>query len=206
MEMNQETIYSLILIGLMLLGIVLSLFVGKPVTSPVKLHKRVYKVLNGFARPRKFRVLEKVTFETKKGPQTVDHVLVGYFGVLFVNDLLLDGDYYGEMNDEKWICNKTNRQDDSVTRIGSVENPLRSASACMEAAVDMFARHNIYNLPMDVVAVKAFKKGDFLITGSKENAFTLRGLRSFFLRSWFEKDTGLEVQQICDILTGRAKA
>lgn len=203
MEMNIETIYTIVLAALMVIGIVLT-FIIRPTTDPTKLHRRVGNALRRYARPRRYRVLDNVTFETKKGPQTVDHILVGYFGLLFVGDLLLDGDYYGALSDEKWIVNKTNRQDDSTTRVGSVENPLISTRACMEAAIDRLARGGVYNLPMEAVAVKAFKKGDFLITGSKDCVFHLRGLNGYFLRSWFEKDTGLDVEKVCALLSQKA--
>lgn len=205
MELTQEMIYAIVLAALMIVGIVLT-FVIKPTTDPAKLHGRVHKALNAFARPRRFRVLDQVSFETKKGTQTIDHIMVGYFGLLFVNDLLLDGDYYGELDDEKWICSKTNRQDDTTQRIGSVENPLTAARACMEGAIDRLARAGVYNLPMEAVAVKAHKKGEFLITGGKGCVFHLRGIKGYFLRSWFEKDTGLDVDKICAILTEEAEA
>ena len=204
MEMTQETIYSIILMGLMIVGIVLTFVVGKTTTDPAKLHKRVYNLLNNYARPRKFRVLNNVPVETKDGVQTVDHVMVGYFGLLFVNDLLLHGDYYGELPDSQWICSKTDKQSDTTTRIGSVANPLLSARACMEASVDLLARHCVYNMPMDAIAVKAHKKGEFVITGSKNCVFTLRSLRGFLQYNFFLKDTGLDVDKVCAILEGKA--
>ena len=204
MEMNQETIYSIILMGLMIVGILLTFLIGKPTTNPTKLHKRVYNILNNYARPRHFRVLNNVAVETKDGTQTVDHVMVGYFGVLFVNDLLLHGDYYGELTDSQWICSKTDKQSDTTTRIGSVANPLLSARACMEATVDTLARHGVYNMPMEAVAVKAHKKGQFVITGSKDCVFNLRSLRGFLQYNFFLKDTGLDVDKICAILEGKA--
>lgn len=203
MELTQETIYSLILMGVMIIGIILTFVVGKTTTDPEKLHKKVHKRLMAYARPRKYRVLDNVSIETKDGMQTVDHVMVGYFGVLFVNDLLLHGDYYGQLNDERWACNKTDKQSDTTTRIGVVENPLRGARACMDAALALLARRGIYNVSAEAIAVKAHKKGEFVITGGKNHVFTLRSLGSCLHQSWIEKDDGQDVEKICAILEGR---
>lgn len=205
MNNANETVYYIILIVLMVIGIALTFVLGRP-KSEATLHGRIRKALNSYARIRKFRVLDQVTFETKKGAVAVDHVMVGYFGVLFVNDLLLDGDYYGELTDAQWVCSRTESSNDFTTRIGSVANPLLSAQACAEAARDLCARQDVFNLPMECIAVKAYKKGDFVITGAKDCVFNLRSLRVYLQRSWFDKDTGLDVDQICSVLLGENKA
>ena len=196
---QQEKIYYIVLIVLMLLGIVAT-FVFRKVTDPVKLRRRVEKALLRYARPRKYRVLNNVTFDTRKGKVTVDHLLVGYFGVLFVGDLVLDGDYYGEMDDENWICSQTERSTETTTRVGTQPNPVRLGRLAMEAARDRCARTDIFNLPMEAIAVSAYKSTDFVITGSKGYAMALPALRTYLLRSWFDKDTGLNVDAVCDAL------
>lgn len=196
---QQEKIYYIILIAVMLLGIAAT-FLFRKTTDPVKLRRKVEKALLRFARPRKYRVLNNVAFDTREGRVTVDHLLVGYFGVLFVGDLVLDGDYYGEMEDKTWICSRTERSTDTTTRVGSQPNPVRIGRLAMEAARERCARAEIFNLPMEAIAVKAYKSGDFVITGSKDYVMTLPGLRNYLLRSWIEKDTGLDVEAVSKAL------
>lgn len=204
MQLTQEMIYSIVFMAILIIGILLTFLLGKPVTDPAKLHKRVFDRLNSYARPRKYRVLNNVSVETKNGTKTVDHILVGSFGMLFVNDLLLDGDYYGQLTDERWACNKTDKQTDTTTRVGMVENPLLGARACMDAAVALLTRHGIYNVSADAVAVKAHKKGEFIVTNGKGRVFTLRSLGSCLRQDWIEKNDGQDADKICAILEGKA--
>jgi len=204
MEMNQETIYTIVLAAVMVVGIILT-FVIKPTKDPAKLRGRVSRLLNNFARPRKFRVLDGLTVEGKNGKCTIDHVLVGSFGVLFVNDLLLEGDYTGNLVEGDWICSKTNRQDDSVTRIGRVENPLVAAREFEAAARALLTANRVACPAMESVVVTAHNKGAFLITGSKDLVFNLRSLRSYLNNSaWIQKEEKADIDRICEVLSGKA--
>lgn len=205
MEMNKEMIYSIVLAVVMAVGIVLT-FIIKPTKDPAKLRGRVSRVLNKFAAPRKFRVLDHVTIEGKDGLCTIDHVLVGWFGILFVNDLLLEGDYTGNLIEGDWICTKTNRQDErDVTRLGRVENPLVAAREFEAAARALLTTNKVACPAMESVVVTAYNKGKFFITGSKDLVFNLRTLRSYLsLSAWIQKDAKADVERICNVLSGKA--
>ena len=204
MQMNQDTVYTIILAVLMLVGIALT-FIIKPTTDPVKLRGRVSKCLNKFAAPRKFRVLDNVEIEGKNGKCTIDHVLVGYFGVLFVNDLTLQGDYTGNLVEGNWICSKTNRQDDTTTRLGSVENPLVAAREFEAAARALLTANSVACPAMESVVVTAHNKGSFFITGSKDLVFNLRTLRRYLgMAAWIQKDEKVNIDRVCKVLGGKA--
>jgi hypothetical protein len=161
--------------------------------------------LNKFAAPRKFRVLDNVEIESKNGKCTIDHVLVGYFGVLFVNDLTLQGDYTGNLVEGNWICSKTNRQDDTTTRLGSVENPLVAAREFEAAARALLTANSVACPAMEAVVVTAHNKGSFFITGSKDLVFNLRTLRLYLsMAAWIQKDEKVNIDRVCKVLGGKA--
>jgi len=204
MQMSQETVYTIVLAALMVVGIILT-FIIKPTTDPVKLRGRVSSCLKKFAAPRKFRVLDNVEIEGKNGRCSIDHVLVGFFGVLFVNDLTLAGDYTGNLIEGNWICSKTNRQDDTTTRLGSVENPLVAAREFEAAARALLTANKVGCPAMESIVATAHKKGSFFITGSKDIVFNLRTLRSYLNNSaWLQKDEKVDIDRICKVLEGKA--
>jgi len=192
---------ALTLIFFMLLAIAAT-FLVQGTKKPAKLRRRVSRALRSYAGLRRFAVLDNITFELRGKPCTADHVMVGFFGVLFVGDLVLKGDYYGELDGETWVCNTPAKEDDFAVRVGAEPNPLLSGRACMEAARDLCARSGIYSLQMDCIAVNAHSKGMFLVTGGKDCTFNLRTLRGYLQRSWFSQDNGVDVQKVVRALTG----
>ena len=203
MQMNQETVYTIVLAALMVIGIALT-FVVKPTTDPAKLRGRVAKCLGKFAAPRKFRVMDNLEIEGRDGKCTIDHVLVGSFGVLFVNDLTMAGDYTGNLVEGNWVCSKTNRQDDVTTRLGSVENPLVAARTFEAAARALLTANKVACPAMESIVAVTHKKGSFFITGSKDLTFNLRTLRSYLNNSaWIQKNEKVDIDRVCKVLGGK---
>ena len=62
----------------------------------------VKSILKRFAFPRKYKVLENVSMELDGKTQTIDFVMVGEFGLLFVSALQGKGDFYGDFTEEYW--------------------------------------------------------------------------------------------------------
>lgn len=185
-----------------LLAIVLAIRGGN---SPDARKKKVASTLKGYAGIRNYKVLNNVVLKQGSQELVADHILVGFFGLLIVSDLVLDGDYYGELNDATWVCNTPVKEKEVSRRIGTVANPMEHNRQCLEAVRTLFAHNGIYNLQMDSLVVVAWPKPTMVITGSKDKVVNLKGLRSFLGKDRFSRDNGLDVDKLTALLEGAAE-
>ncbi|WP_312643493.1 nuclease-related domain-containing protein [Hydrogenoanaerobacterium sp.] len=163
-------------------------------TSVAGQYRRVTGTLKKFASIRSYKVLQDITLDCGKETVHIDHILVGFFGLLFVNTQVENADYYGEEREEYWSVVK----DDVKTRI---KNPLNEGIAAMDAARKIFAKNNVYNIQMEQVVVftSAFKKNVLYVKDTLP-IVNVRKLGSLLSKTRFEKDNGVDVEQLVKLL------
>ena len=162
--------------------------------KPEKRKKKVEATLRKFAALRKYKVLSNV----KLGDTVVDHILLGYFGLVFVNDLCEQGYYYGRLEDSNWICSdspETLEKKGTMKRV-TVENPLPLGENAIRALREHLSKKSIYKIGMENVAVITDNSSVIQITGSKEKVMNLKGLSSMLSKSKYSSDAGLDIDKI----------
>ena len=165
-------------------------------------HRRVSSALRRFASIRGYRVLDDVTIKADGRTLHVDHILVGYFGMLLVADLCQADDYYGHIDDRNWSCNTRGAEDTPSMRKGSIPNPLPNNTKCIELIRGIFSKNGVYNISIDSVAVAAHPRSTLYISGRKESVLTLAELRSLLGKSKYSQDNGVDVEKLCSLLQG----
>ncbi len=205
--MNQDTLnylsqnlYAIIFAFLCLVFLIVSL-TWKGIKNPVRLRKRVSAVLRRFALLRRFKVLDNLTLSHGGKTVTVDHVLVGHFGLLLVTDLVGRGDYYGQLDDKQWVCNTFNKREEATLRVGSYPNPLTHNEDCAVVIREILSTHKIFGMAIDGIAVSTHNRGDFLVTGGTKKAFNLRGLSPYLEQERLSADKGVDVDKISEVLS-----
>lgn len=167
-------------------------------------HRRVSGALRGYARLRSFKVLDNIVLPAAggSGTVTIDHVLVGFFGLLFVTDLTLDGDYYGSVKEATWSCTTRGNSEGTVLaeKVASIPNPLFTNDRAREAALRVFSKNGIYNLRIESMAVAASKASVFYISGGEGKVTPINKLRLALDSTRFDQDNGLDVEKIADVL------
>ena len=173
-------------------------------------HRRVSGTLRGYARLRRFKVLDNIVLPAASGSGTVtiDHVLVGFFGLLFVTDLTLDGDYYGSVKEATWSCTTRQNSDGTVLaeKVASLPNPLITNDRAKEAALRVFSKNNIYNLKIESMAVAASNASVFYISGGEGKVTPIGKLRQALDSTRFDQDNGLDVEKIAQVLRNASVA
>lgn len=192
--------YAMLLAVIALLGGLWFLYsYTKTHYNPEKRKKRVSGILRGFARPRGYRVLDHVELEG------IDHVLVGYFGLLLVSDLPGEGVYYGELADSKWVCSdppeRLERGKDM--RRQTIQNPLPAGERAIGLLRERLSKNGIYKLQMEHVAVISNRGSSVQITGSKGKVMNLRGLSDLLSKSKYSADAGLDIPSLCAAIEGK---
>ena len=158
----------------------------------------VKSILKRFAFPRKYKVLENVSMELDGKTQTIDFVMVGEFGLLFVSALQGKGDFYGDFTEEYWSFV------DNEKKVRFL-NPVKE----MEKKLDMFrrlmAKKKVYNLKIESAVVIVGSKADapmYLSHVGKENiVMTVNQFKKLLEKEKFEQDNNIDVAAVTDVLS-----
>lgn len=158
----------------------------------------VKSILKRFAFPRKYKVLENVSMELDGKTQTIDFVMVGEFGLLFVSALQGKGDFYGDFTEEYWSFV------DNEKKVRFL-NPVKE----MDKKLDMFrrlmAKKKVYNLKIESAIVIVGSKADapmYLSHVGKENiVMTVNQFKKLLEKEKFEQDNNIDVAAVTDVLS-----
>lgn len=158
----------------------------------------VKSILKRFAFPRKYKVLENVSMELDGKTQTIDFVMVGEFGLLFVSALQGKGDFYGDFTEEYWSFV------DNEKKVRFL-NPIKE----MDKKLDMFrrlmAKKKVYNLKIESAVVIVGSKADapmYLSHVGKENiVMTVNQFKKLLEKEKFEQDNNIDVAAVTDVLS-----
>lgn len=158
----------------------------------------VKSALHRYALTHNYKVLENVQMQLDGQTQTIDYVLVGFFGLLFVSALQGKGDFYGDFKEPRW----TFVDDEKKVRF---DNPVLEMDKKLEMFRRLMAQKKVYNIKVDSAVVISSTKSDipmYLSHVRDENiVMSLKEFKKFLGAEKFEKDNGLDVEKICDVLS-----
>lgn len=157
----------------------------------------VEKQLKGFASNRDVTILSDVAVNDGEKAVHFDHVLIGYFGVLFIQSIQGAGSFWGDAKQEYWAFT-----DSGKSKI-VFKNPLTE----MEEKIRVFRRalgkHKIYNVPIHsaVVIVTMGQSPKMYLSNIKDedNILLEKQLREYLYGEIFEQDNKVEPKSIADI-------
>lgn len=184
----------MVVVALWVIIALIVLILWKRSSSAEGQKRRAAGALKKFAAIRSYKVLQDITLDCGKETVHIDHILVGFFGLLFVNVEVENADYYGDETGEQWSVVKN----DVKTYIN---NPLNEGIAAMDATRKIFAKNNIYNIQMEQVVVftSAFKKNTLYIKDTLP-VVNVRKLSSLLSKTRFEKDNGVDVERLVKLI------
>ena len=157
----------------------------------------VKSILKRYALSRNYKVLENVTLNYEGKTQTIDFVLVGFFGLLFVSALQGKGDFYGDLKEPRWSF----VDDEKKVRF---DNPVLEMDKKIELFRRLMAQKKVYNLKVDSAVVIVGTKSDvpmYLSHMREENiVMTVKEFKRFLEKEKFEKDNNVDVEEIAKLL------
>ena len=163
--------------------------------DPQRQHRRISRCLRRYAGIRSFRVLDDITVPFQGRVGHVDHLLIGFFGVLAVCDLTARGDYYGDVRDENWVHISDNRR----TRLPNAAQQMSDCIACLR---EQLSKRKTYNIPFTSILVVADKKKKTTAALTKTPQIVyFKELKGYLHRAAFDKDCDIDVPALTDLLT-----
>ena len=160
----------------------------------------VSKALKRYASPRGMTVLSDVSISNGNENAHFDHVLIGYFGVLFVQSIQGAGSFWGDGKQDTWAF----RDEKSKTKL-LFKNPFDEMNAKLSIFRSVLAQNKQYKVPVDS-AVVIVTLGDaprmYLSNIKDSDTIMLDSQLSAFLRDErFEKDNGVDVEAVAKLFS-----
>ena len=158
----------------------------------------VSKALKRYASPRGMTVLSDVSISNGNENAHFDHVLIGYFGVLFVQSIQGAGSFWGDGKQDTWAFS----DEKSKTKL-LFKNPFDEMNAKLSIFRSVLAQNKQYKVPVDS-AVVIVTLGDsprmYLSNIKDSDTIMLDSQLSAFLRDErFEKDNGVDVEAVAKL-------
>ena len=156
--------------------------------------KKVVGQLKKFGPIRGYQVLTDLPLTNGKKTSTADGILVGYFGLMVVSAVQDIGEYYGDLDSEKWIRYWKERK-------YFLENTYARNHETAMIIRDLLSREKIYRVPVDEFVVFTGKKSKVLVCiKNGGELIPYSSFKSLLGRSKYEEDKGYNVEQIAEIL------
>ena len=147
-----------------------------------------------FARLRNYKVLDNVTLSDGKRTGQIDHILIGFFGILFVKTFHDPGAYYGDSRGETWAFTANDYK-------ANFPNPVLQAEEVIDIARKVFSEHGVYNIPMEPLVVLAGRRSSIELYASKDTpALTIKKLGEYLRQPKFEKDNDMDVPKLLQLI------
>ena len=110
--------------------------------------KKVASILRNFAGIRSFKVINNVDLPLGDGRCThIDHILIGFFGLMVLENRSERGVIYGEAREREWISVVTNKN--GSEKRTKFKNPVTLNQEHCEAIRSIFQKEKIYKIDME---------------------------------------------------------
>ena len=155
----------------------------------------VSKALKRYASPRGMTVLSDVSISNGNENAHFDHVLIGYFGVLFVQSIQGAGSFWGDGKQDTWAFS----DEKSKTKL-LFKNPFDEMNAKLSIFRSVLAQNKQYKVPVDsaVVIVTLGDAPRMYLSNIKDSDTIMLDsqLSAFLCDERFEKDNGVDVEAV----------
>lgn len=156
--------------------------------------RRVDTLLKKFGVIRNYRVLRDVTLVIGERRAKIEHMMVGFFGVLIASSVNDTAEYYGTVRDEYWTKVTDQKRE-------KIENFERKNQQDIDVLREIFSKNGVYGIRMEGVVVFCGNHKKTLIGVTGSNALMdLRTFKAYLGKSKFEKDNDVDVPALCALL------
>ncbi|WP_040195898.1 nuclease-related domain-containing protein [Candidatus Soleaferrea massiliensis] len=184
---------TIILVVLLILKVRQNMLENKGVLGK----RKVAAMLKKYASIRNFKVLDDIDLRFKGNTYHIDHVLIGFFGIMLVNTMPMRGDFYCNEKEKEWAYYRA--QGGKKIRL---PNPVMQNTENTVALRSLFASDNIYKIPMETAVVfpGSKKKCHIYVTGGNMSAMYLKQFKKYLRHSKFEADKDMDVPMLTEAI------
>ena len=188
---------------LTILGVLIVLIILLIVLNATKKgSKKLISVLKKFAGIRSFKVINNLKLPSKDDTYVViDHILIGFFGMLVLKRYDFGGTVYGDIRDKEWISVTTKDNIDKKIRF---KNPVIANQEATEAIRKVFQKENIYKIDIENYAVFTNNNVQLSLLPNVP-AMTLKAFKKLISHSKYSDNGPVDVKKVYDALINNAE-
>lgn len=159
----------------------------------VKGEKMVAKILKPWAMVRSYKVINDLYLPLYDKTTQIDHVVIGFFGMIVIETKNMCGEVYGDPRAKEWtyIVGDNKRK---------LYNPIKQNQAHIDCIRHCLAKENIYNVTIDNVVVFADNKVQLYLQKGDGTVIKRNRLKKLLRKSRYEKDRDVDVERIYQAL------
>lgn len=157
--------------------------------------KVVAKMLAKYAGIRSYKVLNDVYLPLYDKTTQIDHILVGFFGILVVETKNLSGEVYGDPKKKDWlhIIGKKNQKKHKLY------NPIMQNQTHVDCIRHILSKENIYKTNIESIVVFPSKKIQLFIPKGLP-IVTKKLFKKFIHQPRFQKDNDVDVDLLVNTI------
>ena len=162
---------------------------------------RTARLLRRFAGIRRFQVLSGLSLPLRGKAVKIDHILIGFFGIMLVTVRNAKGTVYGGGRDKNWVRVVTKHEQE---KRGTFPNPIPENQEALEAVRQVLLDNKVYKIPIENYIVFANKKAVLNIERGLP-VMTFPQFKKLLKRTKYSDDGNTDVEQIDKLLTEAAR-
>lgn len=162
--------------------------------------KKVSRVLKRFAGIRSFKVLNDLTLKTAKKNVHIDHILIGFFGIMVVNTQNLPGSIYGDGRGKSWTHVVTKNDRETKT---SFPNPLLENQQAVDAVREVLSTNDVYKVNIESWVVFTRKKASLNLPKGL-SVLGIKDFKKLLKKSRYSADGNVNVPQVASLLSANS--
>lgn len=155
--------------------------------------RKVAKILNRYATMRGYKVINDFYLPLYDKTTQIDHILIGYFGIIVIETKNYKGSIYGDPSAKSWSHIVGNDRNEMY-------NPLKQNQTHIDCIRHIISKANIYNVKIDSLIVFANKKTDLFIPKGLP-IIKINKLKKFLKQGKYMADNGVDVEKIYNTLS-----
>lgn len=165
--------------------------------------KKLASILRNFAGIRSFKVINNVELPLGEGRYThVDHILIGFFGVMVLENRCEPGAIYGEARDKEWVSVVTSKNGSETRK--KFKNPVTLNQEHCEAIRKIFQQEKIYKVDIESYVVFTSRK---IQLGAQPNlpVMSLKKFKKLLSHSRYSDNGPVDVPVVYEAIMKQAK-
>ena len=190
----MEKYLPYIIAGSVLLVVILALLIARFIRNAhqkklgIDGEKRVAAKLRKFAGIRSFKVMNDLYLPLYDKTTQIDHILIGFFGLIVVETKNIGGEVYGEPKKKDWLHIMGKERH-------TMYNPLMQNQTHIDCIRHLLGKENIYNVNIESLVVFTNRKVALYIP-KKLPVITIKRLPKYLRQERFAKDNNLDVDAV----------
>lgn len=156
--------------------------------------KKVANELKKYAVIRSYKVINDLHLPLYDKSTQIDHILIGFFGLLVIETKSVSGEIYGDPKKKEWsaIAAKTGKKRE-------LYNPLMQNQTHIDCIRHHLGLQNIYNVNIESLIVFPTKKVQLNVP-KKLPVVNFKQFKKYIRQPRFEKDANYDVEKLYNTL------